>query len=242
MSLPEEDTSYHTKREMEQQIVTLLGGRMAEKLVLDDISTGASNDIERATDIARGMVTQYGFSEKLGPIVYGQHEAEVFLGRDFNHTRNYSENVAAEIDSEIRRIVDDGYAQAEKVLTEHMDQLHRVANFLFEYEKVDGEGFIKLMQNDESVYAEYDKKKLEREAEEQRIRREREEEERRREKKRAEREHHSTNIYRDPPTAGTPDPNPFSSQDQTGFVQNSEQGNIHQNGENEQRNNSEENK
>lgn len=242
MSLPEEDTSYHTKREMEQQIVTLLGGRMAEKLVLDDISTGASNDIERATDIARGMVTQYGFSEKLGPIVYGQHEAEVFLGRDFNHTRNYSENVAAEIDSEIRRIVDDGYAQAEKVLTEHMDQLHRVAKFLFEYEKVDGEGFIKLMQNDESVYAEYDKKKLEREAEERRIRREREEEERRREKKRAEREHHSTNIYRDPPTAGTPDPNPFSSQDQTGFVQNSEQGNIHQNGENEQRNNSEENK
>lgn len=210
MSLPEEDTSYHTKREMEEQIVTLLGGRMAEKLVLDDISTGASNDIERATKIARAMVTQYGFSEKLGPIVYGQHEEEIFLGRDFNHTRNYSENVAAEIDDEIRRLVDDGYARAEEVLTEHMDQLHRVAKFLFEYEKVDGEGFEKLMKGDESVYAEYDRKKAEREEEEKRIRREREEEDRQREKKRMEQEHRHSNVYRDtPPSSGSPNPDDF---------------------------------
>lgn len=209
MSLPEEDTSYHTKREMEEEIVTLLGGRMAEKLVLDDISTGASNDIERATKIARAMVTQYGFSEKLGPIVYGQHEEEIFLGRDFNHTRNYSENVAAEIDDEIRRLVDDGYARAEEVLTEHMDQLHRVAKFLFEYEKVDGEGFEKLMKGDESVYAEYDLKKAEREKEEKRIRQEREEEDRQREKKRAEQEHRPSNAYRDTPHSGTPNPEDF---------------------------------
>ncbi|MCI8442334.1 MAG: ATP-dependent zinc metalloprotease FtsH [Provencibacterium sp.] len=183
LSLPEEDRSYHTKREMEEEIATLLAGRMAEKLVLDDISTGASNDIERATKIARGMVTRYGFSEKLGPIVYGQDEGEVFLGRDFNHTRNYSENVAAAIDEEIRRIVDNGYEKAEKILTEHMDQLERVANFLFEYEKVDAEGFERLMKGDESVYADYQHRREEREEEEKRIAREREEENRLREQK-----------------------------------------------------------
>jgi cell division protease FtsH len=183
LSLPEEDRNYHTKREMEEEIVTLLGGRMAEKLVLDDISTGASNDIERATKIARGMVTRYGFSEKLGPIVYGQDEGEVFLGRDFNHTRNYSENVAAAIDEEIRRIVDSGYERVEKILTQHMDQLERVANFLFEYEKVDAEGFEKLMTGDDSVYEDYQRKQKERAEEEKRIARERAEEDRLREQK-----------------------------------------------------------
>lgn len=183
MSLPEEDTSYHTKHEMEENIVTLLAGRMAEKLVLDDISTGASNDIERATKIARSMVTQYGFSDKLGPVVYGQNEEEVFLGRDFNHTRNYSENIAAEIDSEIRRLIDGGYDKAEEILREHIDQLHRVSKFLFDYEKVDAAGFEKLMQGDDSVYEDYDRKMKEREEEEKRIRREREEENKRREQK-----------------------------------------------------------
>ncbi len=101
LSLPTEDKNYRTKKEMQEEIVTLLGGRMAEKVVLDDISTGASNDIERATTIARSMVTRYGFSEKLGPIVYGHDQGEVFLGRDFNQQRNYSENIAAEIDQEI---------------------------------------------------------------------------------------------------------------------------------------------
>ena len=104
MSLPEEDRSYQTKKGMQENIVTLLGGRIAEKLVLDDISTGASNDLERATKIAKAMVTRYGFSDRLGPIVYGQNESEVFLGRDLGHSRDYSETVAAQIDEEIRAV------------------------------------------------------------------------------------------------------------------------------------------
>ena len=106
LSLPEHDRSYMSRKEMREEIVTLLGGRVAESLVLDDISTGASNDLERATKLAKSMVTRYGFSEKLGPVVYGQDEGEPFLGRDFNHIRDYSENVAAEIDSEVRDIID----------------------------------------------------------------------------------------------------------------------------------------
>ena len=148
LSLPEHDKSYMQRKEMKEEIVTLLAGRVAEKLVLDDISTGASNDIERATKIARSMVTRYGFSEKLGPIVYGQDEGEVFLGRDFNHTRNYSENVAAEIDSEIREIIDTGYQQAEDILNAHMTELHKVAHYLMENEKIDAETFDKLMKGE----------------------------------------------------------------------------------------------
>ena len=109
MSLPEHDKSYVSKTEMKENIVTLLGGRVAEKLILEDISTGASNDIERATAIARNMVTKYGFSDKLGPMVYGTDQNEVFLGRDFNSSKNYSENVAAEIDAEMREIIEEGY-------------------------------------------------------------------------------------------------------------------------------------
>jgi len=148
LSLPEHDKSYMSKKEMEEEIVTLLGGRVAEALILDDISTGASNDIERATKMARGMVTRYGFSEKLGPIVYGQDEGEVFLGRDFNHSRNYSEQVAAEIDSEIRNLIDTGYNKAKLILTEHVDQLHLVAQYLIEHEKVDEITFVKLMKGE----------------------------------------------------------------------------------------------
>ena len=117
MSLPEEDRSYETRKGMQENIVTLLGGRIAEKLVLDDISTGASNDLERATKIARAMVTRYGFSDRLGPIVYGQNENEVFLGRDLGHTRDYSETVAAQIDEEIRSVIDSAYDQCEATLT-----------------------------------------------------------------------------------------------------------------------------
>ena len=109
LSLPEHDKSYMSRKEMREEIVTLLGGRVAESLVLDDISTGASNDLERATKLAKSMVTRYGFSEKLGPVVYGQDDGEPFLGRDFNHIRDYSENVAAEIDNEVREIIDTGY-------------------------------------------------------------------------------------------------------------------------------------
>ena len=159
MSLPTEDRSYETKKGMQENIVTLLGGRIAEKLVLDDISTGASNDLERATKIAKAMVSRYGFSDRLGPIVYGQNENEVFLGRDFGHTRDYSETVAAQIDEEIRAVIDSGYDQCESILTEHMDQLHKVAEFLYEFEKINGADFDRLMKGDFSVFDEYRAKK-----------------------------------------------------------------------------------
>lgn len=155
MSLPEEDRSYETRKGMQENIVTLLGGRIAEKLVLDDISTGASNDLERATKIARAMVTRYGFSDRLGPIVYGQNENEVFLGRDLGHTRDYSETVAAQIDEEIRSLIDSAYDQCEATLTEHMDQLHKVAEFLYEFEKINGADFDRLMKGDMSVFEEH---------------------------------------------------------------------------------------
>jgi cell division protease FtsH len=145
MSLPIEDSGYETKRHMNENLVVLLGGRMAEKLVLDDISTGASNDLERASKIARNMVTRYGFSEKLGPVVYGQDEGEIFLGRDISQNRNFSENVAAEIDAEVRELVDNAYESAEEILTGHMDQLHLVAKYVYHHEKIDGEEFRKIM-------------------------------------------------------------------------------------------------
>ena len=148
MSLPEHDKSYMGKKEMEENIVTLLGGRVAESLILDDISTGASNDIERATKLARSMVTRYGFSEKLGPIVYGQDDGEIFLGRDLGTTRNYSEEVAAEIDGEIRRIIGNAYASARTILSEHIDQLHMIAQYLIRNEKINGSTFIQLMKGE----------------------------------------------------------------------------------------------
>ena len=145
MSLPVKDKSYVSKNEMYDNIVVLLGGRVAEKLILDDISTGASNDLERATSTARNMVTRYGFSDNLGPVVYGQGEHEVFLGRDYTNTPSYSDNVAAEIDNEIRALVESAFTDAEKILNEHMDKLHVVAKYLMKYEKVDGATFEKLM-------------------------------------------------------------------------------------------------
>lgn len=150
MSLPEHDRSIRSKTQMEEEIIVLLGGRVAEKIVLDEISTGASNDIERATDLARSMITRYGFSEKLGPIVYGHDNSEVFLGRDYSQGRNYSENVAAEIDGEIRELIDTSYENAKQILLNHRDQLDKVAHYLMEHEKIDGEDFYKLM-NGESL-------------------------------------------------------------------------------------------
>ncbi|MFV0498256.1 MAG: ATP-dependent zinc metalloprotease FtsH [Candidatus Fimivivens sp.] len=149
MSLPAEDKSYHTRKEMKENIITLLGGRVAEALVLDDISTGASNDIERATAIARAMVTRYGFSEKLGPVVYGHDQSEVFLGRDFNQSRNYSEEVASEIDNEIRNLVEEAFELAKKNLAAHMDQLVLIAETLIRCEKIDAEDFESLMTTGE---------------------------------------------------------------------------------------------
>lgn len=146
MSIPIEDRNYRSRKEMEENIVTLLGGRVAEALVLGDISTGASNDIERATQIARAMVTKYGMSERLGPICYGSDNNEVFIGRDMGHMKNYSEKIAAEIDEEIQKIVGRGYQKTEQLLSEHMDKLHKVAQFLFVNEKMSGAEFKELME------------------------------------------------------------------------------------------------
>ncbi|WRS28904.1 ATP-dependent zinc metalloprotease FtsH [Oscillospiraceae bacterium MB08-C2-2] len=146
MSLPSEDRNYVTKSHMFEDIVVLMGGRVAEKLVLDDISTGASNDLERATKTARNMVTRYGFSDKIGPIVYGSDHNEVFLGRDYNSSRMFSETIASEIDSEIREVVDSAFEMAVELLREHMDQLDKVAKYLFKHEKIEGKEFALLME------------------------------------------------------------------------------------------------
>ena len=151
MHLPEKDRSFVSKTYMEEEIVVLLGGRAAEKLILDDISTGASNDIERATGVARDMVMRYGFSEKLGPILYGNESHEVFLGRDYSQGRNYSENVASEIDAEIRELIETGYEKAKDILTNHGDMLEKCAQYLLKHEKIEGADFYKLMAGEINV-------------------------------------------------------------------------------------------
>jgi cell division protease FtsH len=148
MSLPSEDKSYRAKKEMREDISVLLGGRVAEALILQDISTGASNDIERATSLARSMVTKYGMSDKLGPIAYSS-DSEVFLGRDFGHTRNYSEEVAAVIDSEINAIITGAYSRTTQKLQEHRDKLDLVAQYLIDHEKMDGDQFKAAMEGGE---------------------------------------------------------------------------------------------
>ncbi len=147
ISLPQEDKSFNSKLEMEERIVSLLGGRIAEKLVLEDISTGASNDIQRATSIARAMVTQYGMSEKLGPVVYDSDNNEVFLGRDFGHTKSYSEKVAAIIDDEVKLIIDKAYERCESILKDNMDILELTAQYLLANENMDSETFKYLCDN-----------------------------------------------------------------------------------------------
>ncbi len=141
MYRPTEDKSFMSKTEMEENIVSLLGGRVAEQLILNDISTGASNDIERASKIARDMVTKYGMSSKLGAIMFGSSQEEVFLGRDFAQSKNYSEETAGLIDEETKKIIDTAYERAEQILTTHIDKLHAVAKVLLEKEKIDGEEF-----------------------------------------------------------------------------------------------------
>lgn len=149
MHRPVEDKMYNSKKRMEDNIVTLLGGRVAEKIIIGDISTGASNDIQRVTEIARNMVTKYGMSENLGPITFGSGETEVFLGKDYSTVRNYSEEIAKDIDEEIRKIVTAGYKRCENILTEHIDKLHLLAEYLIRNEKIDGDGFLKLMNGEE---------------------------------------------------------------------------------------------
>ncbi len=148
LSLPESDSNYRTKTQMSEEIVTLLGGRCAEQLILDDISTGASNDLERVTAIAKAMVTRYGFSEKLGNVVYGGRPEETFLGRDYTQGRGYSEAVANDIDVEIRKIVDEGYHKCMDILSTNVEKLHLVAKELMEVEKITGERFKELMSAD----------------------------------------------------------------------------------------------
>ncbi len=145
MSVPTEDKSYTTKKDMLDNIVTLLGGRVAEAIVLGDISTGASNDIQRATEIARGMITKYGMSDELGPISYTSGHNEVFLGRDYGQTRNYSENVASSIDAEMNSIITGAYKRCEDILTTDIDKLHSVAQYLIEHEKMNGVVFKEIM-------------------------------------------------------------------------------------------------
>ena len=144
MYRPTEDKSFRSKSEMLEQIVSLLGGRVAEQLILNDISTGASNDIERATQIAKSMVTKYGMSDRIGAIMLGQNEEEVFLGRDFSHGKGYSEETAGIIDEEVKAIIDNAYKTAERILTENIDKLHAVAGVLLEKEKIDGEEFDRI--------------------------------------------------------------------------------------------------
>ncbi len=147
MYRPSEDKSFMSKSEMEETIVSLLGGRVAESLILNDISTGASNDIERASKIARDMVSKYGMSDVVGAIMFGAGQEEVFLGRDLAQSKNYSEQTAAVIDAETKKIIDKAYKRAEDILREHIDKLHVVAGILLEKEKIDGEEFARIFEN-----------------------------------------------------------------------------------------------
>lgn len=153
LSLPKEDRSYMSKNEMANEIVTLLGGRVAEKLIMGDISTGASNDIQRSSQIARNMVMKYGMSDNLGPIVYGSEHSgdEVFLGRDFSATRNYSEETASKIDDEIKLIINNAYKKAEEILNENIEKLHFIASFLFKNEVMDELQFDAVMSGNPTV-------------------------------------------------------------------------------------------
>ena len=145
---PDTDDQHVSRNQMRESIIMLLGGRVAEELILDDICTGASNDIERATTTARNMVTRYGFSKKLGTVVYGSDNDEVFLGKDYGHTRNYSEAVAAQIDEEIKTIIEKAYADCADILRKNLDKLHLLAKYLLKYEKIDGPDFERLMRGE----------------------------------------------------------------------------------------------
>ena len=145
MSVPQEDKLYSSRKKMNEELVILLGGRIAEAIVFADITTGASNDIERASEIARKMVTRYGMSDTLGPITFGSGHDEVFLGKDYGTVRNYSEEIAMEIDKEVNRLIMDAYSRCEELLNEHRDKLDELAAYLVQYEKIDGDDFARLM-------------------------------------------------------------------------------------------------
>ena len=144
---PQEDKSFTSRGEMLDYIRICLGGRIAEELILDDISTGASGDIQQATNMARDMITRYGMSDKLGTVLYGSEHAEVFLGRDYGSSTNYSQQTAAEIDDEIRRLIAECYKEAKQILSEHIDKLHFVAQYLLKHESMDGDQFVAAMKD-----------------------------------------------------------------------------------------------
>ncbi|MDY4255667.1 MAG: ATP-dependent zinc metalloprotease FtsH [Oscillospiraceae bacterium] len=148
MHMPLEDKMYMSKRKMEEELVILLGGRVAEHITFGDISTGASNDIERASEIARNMVTKYGMSDTLGPITFGSGHDEVFLGKDYGTVRNYSEEIAKEIDEEVNRIIMTAFKRCEALLKEHSDSLEALAQYLIKFEKINGSDFEKLMKGE----------------------------------------------------------------------------------------------
>ena len=146
MYRPTEDKNFMSRTEMLETIISLLGGRASEQLILDDISTGASNDIERATKIARDMVTKYGMSARIGTITLGANQEEVFLGRDIAHAKEYSEETAAVIDEEVKNIIDACYKKATEILSANEDKLHKVAGVLLEKEKIGGDEFDQIFQ------------------------------------------------------------------------------------------------
>ena len=199
--VPEQDVTYKSRNEMFDDIVVSLGGRVAEKLTMDDISTGASADIQHATAVARNMVMKYGMSDKLGPILYGSEHSsdEVFLGRDFSSGKNYSEKTASDIDEEIKAIIEKAYEKCTEILHSHLDKLNKLAEYLIKAETVDGDQFKALMEGTPS-FEELDamsaeKKRKSEEENEQRRKRE-EEEKRKRDEERAKRdaEMHNRNV------------------------------------------------
>ena len=150
INLPQEDISFYAKTTLVERIAVFLGGRVAEKLFLGDISTGAGNDIQRATALAREMVTVYGMSDRLGSINYQADSEEVFIGRSMGHTRPYSEAVAAQIDEEVKRIIDEGYGRCEEILKGYTAKMHEIAAYLLRNETMDGEAFRKVMEEGEA--------------------------------------------------------------------------------------------
>ncbi|MBR3041915.1 MAG: ATP-dependent zinc metalloprotease FtsH, partial [Eubacterium sp.] len=145
---PDNDDQHVSRNQMREKIIMLLGGRVAEEIFIDDISTGASNDIERATSIARSMVTKYGFSNKIGTVVYGSDNDEVFIGKDYGHTKNYSEAVAAQIDEEVKSIIDKAHSDCIELIKANSDKMHLLAAYLLKFEKIDGPDFEKLMKGE----------------------------------------------------------------------------------------------
>jgi cell division protease FtsH len=152
LALPDEDRTLYAKRKFEADLAGLLGGRAAEEIVFSDVTTGASNDLERATKMARSMVTRWGMSTKLGPMVYGQKEELVFLGREISEQRDYSDAVAQEIDGEVRRFINDAYTRAREILVQYRDRLDAIARRLIEVETVDSAEFERLFPSPNGVH------------------------------------------------------------------------------------------